>query len=75
MPNLCDPEKGQLFENYDKFEDFEEFDNVYKDQILNRFRKDTNNRNQLTRELNKFISRFYRLDGTVSSIIPGKASA
>jgi len=34
LPNLCDPNKGQLFENYDKYEDFDEFDNVYKDQIL-----------------------------------------
>ena len=26
---LCDPAKGQLFPNYDKYEDWDEFDSVY----------------------------------------------
>lgn len=73
LPNLCDPSKGQLFENFDKINDFEEFDNVYKDQILSRFRRDTQNRNRFTQQLNYFISRFYRLDGSITGIVPGKA--
>ena len=55
-------------------EDFEEFDNVYKDQILSRFRRETEHRHRFTQDLNKFISRFYRLDSSVTGIIPGKAA-
>ena len=45
MPVLCDPAKGQLFEGFDKMEDWDEFEEMYKDQILTRFRRDTENRN------------------------------
>ena len=53
-------------------EDWEEIDNNYKETILGRFRVDTENRNQFTTELNKLISRMYRLDNTIMSIVPGK---
>ena len=38
LPNLCDPTQGQLFPGFDKYEDWEEFEDIRKDQILNRFR-------------------------------------
>ena len=53
-------------------EDWEEIDNNYKEKILGRFRIDTENRNAFTVELNKLISRMYRLDSTIMSIVPGK---
>ena len=31
LPNLCDPEQGQLFPDFDKIEDWEEFEDIRKD--------------------------------------------
>ena len=71
LPNLCDPAQGQLFPNFDRHEDWDEFEDARKDQILSRFRVDTEKRNKFTDALNKFVSRMYRLDGSIVSIVPG----
>ena len=75
LPNLCDPAKGLLFPGFDKTEDWDDFDNKYKDEILQRFKVDTKNHAEFTQALNRFISRMYRLDGTIGSIIAGKENS
>jgi len=52
LPNLCDPSKGQLFPNFDKMEDWEEFEDVRKNQIVSRFRQETENRHKFISQLN-----------------------
>ena len=71
MPFLpINPDSG--FPAVDKYEDWDEFDNAYKDLILTRFRQDTDNRQGVITDLNKFISRFYRLSGKVDQMESGK---
>ena len=31
LANLCDPEQGQLFANFDRFDDWDEFEDARKD--------------------------------------------
>ena len=64
------PDSG--FPAVDKYEDWDEFDNAYKDLILTRFRQDTDNRQGVITDLNRFISRFYRLSGKVDQMESGK---
>ena len=71
MPYLpINPDSG--FPAVDKFEDWDEFDNAYKDLILNRFREESDNRLDVISDLQRFISRFYRLSGKIDQIEPGK---
>lgn len=53
-------------------EDWDEFDNTYKDLILSRFKEDTEERMGVISSLQKYISRFYRLSGTIDQIESGK---
>ena len=69
---LCDPAKGQLFPNYDKIEDWDEFDSAYQDLILKRFSQDCQNRMKFTNGVNKYYSRLARINGSVNEISPGK---
>ena len=71
MPFLpINPDSG--FPAVDKYEDWDEFDNAYKELILTRFREETDNRQGVITDLNRFISRFYRLSGKVEQIESGK---
>ena len=54
------------------FDDFDEFDNVFKNLVLSRFRKQAEKQVTFSNDLNKFVSRMYRLDDTVNDIVPGK---
>ena len=72
LKNLTDPKKGQLFFGHDMFEDFDEFDNVFKNLVLTRFRRQADKQLAFNQDLNKFVSRMYRLDDKVKEIVPGK---
>ena len=64
MPFLpINPDSG--FPPVDKYEDWDEFENAYKDLILSRFREDSDDRLGVISKLNQFISRFYRLNDKV----------
>ena len=73
LKNLTDPKKGQLFQGHDMFDDFDEFDNVYKNQVLSRFRFFADNQTKFIKnDLVDCVSRMYRLDDTINAIVPGK---
>ena len=39
--------------------------------MMKRFQKDTDSKRKLTTEVKEFVSRMYRLDGTLTKISPG----
>ena len=70
LPNLSNPEEGQLFPNFDKVSSFD-FNLNYREHLMRRLRNDTETKKKLTSDVKDFVSRMYRLDGTVTSISPG----
>ena len=63
---------SDLFANYDKIEDQDEFDIIYNNKILKEFHTGMEDREQFSDDLNSFISRLYRVNGIATNIEPGQ---
>ena len=75
LPNLCDPSKGnQLFPEFDKCENWNDFESGYQNEVAQRFVIDAAKDRQLTIDVNNFVTRMYKLDSTLTAIKPGLAN-